>query len=198
MKYLSAWTALLLVFFVAISWNSKPKWKALFNGKDLSGWVARGDAEWKVNAGVIIGEGGRGHLYADPVVKNFEVKGEFRITDMGKGANSGLYVRAHEPEDVNGFPRGYEAQICNSQEAYTGWLWKPGKPTGKATALLTKDGEWFGMRVRAVGDSINIWVKDQLVMSYREDEYKEGKFVIQCHNAGMMAEAKNLYYRELK
>lgn len=190
---------MLCMVFIAGSWAMQPKWVSLFNGKDLAGWIVRGDAAWKVINGVIIGQNGRGHLYATPVVENFEVKGEFRITDQGKGANSGLYVRANEPEDnPNGFPRGYEAQICNNQEAHTGWLWKPGKPTGKATALLTKDGEWFNMKVRAIGDSINIWVKDQLVMSYSDSEYKKGKFAIQCHNPGMMVEARNLYYRKLK
>ena len=192
-----------LILFLGVSviasWSAKPKWIPLFNGKDLTGWTVRGDAEWKVENGTIIGQNGKGHLYAAPVLKDLEVRGEFRVSNLGGGANSGLYFRANEPKDnPDGFPRGYEAQICNSQEAYTGWLWKPGTPTGKATALLTKDGEWFDMKVRAVGDSINIWVKGQLVMSYRDNEYKEGKFAIQCHNKGMSIEAKNLYYRKLK
>ena len=125
-----------------------PEWVSLFNGKDLNGWTVRGNAVWTVKDGVLSGEGGQGHIYADPEVRNFEVKGEFRITDKGNGANSGLYFRAHAPkEDQNSFPGGYEAQICNNQDAYTGWLWKPGTPTGKASALLTKDGEWFSLRV---------------------------------------------------
>lgn len=198
MKRLLAYPVLVCIIAIGGSWNTTPSWTSLFNGKNLKGWTSRGEAKWKVKDGEIIGEGGLGHLYADPIVKDFEVKGEFKITDLGKGANSGLYIRAHEPEDnPNGFPRGYEAQICNNQDASTGWLWKPGKPTGKATALLTKDGEWFIMKVRAVGDSLNIWVKDQLVMSYSDAEYKEGKFAIQVHNAGMKVEAKNLYYREI-
>jgi hypothetical protein len=199
MKRFFSAVGLLCLAFTIIFWSVNSKWIALFNGKDLTGWTVRGNAEWKVENGVITGQNGKGHLYASPVVRNFEVKGEFRITDQGRGANSGLYVRANEPQgDPNGFPRGYEAQICHNQEAHTGWLWKPGKPTGKATALLTKDGEWFDMKVRAVGDSINIWVKGQLVMSYSDSEYREGKFAIQCHNPGMTVEARNLYYRKLK
>lgn len=182
-----------------VAWKKKDDWKVLFNGKNLEGWTVRGKADWRVMNGVLVGEGALGHIYAAPVVKDFEVKGEFKITNLGKGANSGLYVRAFEPTDnPDGFPRGYEAQICNSQDAYTGWLWKPGKPTGKATELLTKDGEWFAMRVRAVGDSINIWVKEQLVMSYSDSEYSEGKFAIQVHNPGMRVEARKLFYKEIR
>lgn len=193
--------AILLLFCTTflVAWNKKGKWISLFNGQNTNGWTVRGKADWTVKEGILTGEGALGHIYASPVVKNFEVKGEFRITNLGKGANSGLYVRANEPADnPDGFPRGYEAQICNSQDAYTGWLWKPGKPTGKATELLTKDGEWFVMKVRAVGDSINIWVKEKLVMSYKDSEYTEGKFAIQVHNPGMRVEARKLFYREIK
>ena len=180
------------------SFNAKPKWLPLFDGKDLKGWKSRGTAVWEVKDGVITGTDGRGHLYADPVLRNLEIKGEFRITSQGKNANGGLYIRANAPaSNPDGFPEGYEAQICNSQDAYTGWLWKPGTPTGKASALLTKDGEWFPMRVEAIGSTIKIWVKDQLVMTHRDDEYKEGHFALQCHNAGMTFEAKNLYYKKL-
>ena len=188
----------LMTFLALSSCNSRPQWTSLFNGKDLTGWTPRGKATWTVKDGVMIGKGGNGHIYADPVCTDLEVKGVFRITDQGGGSNSGLYFRANPDENnPEGFPRGYEAQICHNQDAYTGWLWKPGKPTGKATALLTKDGEWFPMRVRAVGDSIKIWVKGQLVMKYADDEYKKGHFAIQCHNAGMTIEAKDLYYRDL-
>lgn len=180
------------------SFSAKPRWKPLFNGKDLTGWKTSGKAIWAVKDAVITGTDGRGHLYADPVLRDLEIKGEFRISSQGKNANGGLYIRANAPADnPDGFPLGYEAQICNSQDAFTGWLWKPGTPTGKASALLTKDGEWFPMRVQAIGNSIKIWVKDQLVMTHSDDEYKEGFFALQCHNAGMTFEAKNLYYKKL-
>ena len=100
------------------------EWISLFNGENLEGWTARGDAEWTVVDGVLKGYGGKGHLYADPELADLEVKGMFRLSDQGGGANSGLYFRAYPPEDnPDGFPRGYEAQICHNQEAHTGWLW---------------------------------------------------------------------------
>ena len=176
----------------------KTKWTSLFNGKDLSGWTVRGKATWSVQEGVLTGVGGMGHIYTDAVCTNLEFKGMFRITEQGAKANSGLYFRANPPADnPDGFPRGYEAQICHSQDAYTGWLWKPGKPTGKATELLTKDGEWFGYRIRAEGGHIQFWINDKLVMTYDDAEYTSGHFAIQGHNPGMKIEAKELYYRNL-
>jgi hypothetical protein len=175
-------------------------WIPLITGDTLDGWTPRGSATWRIEDGVIIGQspGGQGHLYAAPVLSDLEVRGMFRVTSQGKSANSGLYFRANAPKDnPDDFPRGYEAQISNSHEAFTGWLWKPGTPTGKASKLLTKDGEWFSMRIKAVGDQITIWVNDVEVMNHQDDEYKTGGLALQCHNDHMTIEAKDLYYRNL-
>jgi len=189
-------SALIFVFVWAA--KPEPEWKSFFNGKNLDGWTVRGKATWKVVNGVLTGEGENGHIYAAPELTDLEVKGKFRITSTGKDANSGLYFRANPPIDnPDGFPRGYEAQICNSQDAHTGWLWKPGTPTGKASVNPTKDGEWFDYRIKAVGSHIEFWINDKSVMTYDDDEYKKGYFAIQCHNPGMVIEAKDLYYKDL-
>ena len=179
--------------------EAKPKWISLFNGKDLSGWISHGKATWSVQDGAIVGIGGMGHLYSDVSCTDFEVKGDFKISDTPNKSNSGFYFRANPPADnIDAFPRGYEAQICHNQDAYTGWLWKPGKPTGKATELLTKNDVWFNYRIMAIGGHIQFWINDKLVMTYDDTEYKTGHFAIQGHNPGMTIYAKNLYYREIK
>jgi hypothetical protein len=178
--------------------KSKSKWISLFNGKDLNGWFVRGKATWSVKDGILVGEGGMGHIYTDVSCTDFEVKGTFRITDQGAKSNSGFYFRANPPVDnPDGFPSGYEAQICHNQDAYTGWLWKPGKPTGKATELLTKNGEWFNYHIKAVGGHIQFWINEKLVMTYDDTEFTSGHFAIQGHNPGMKIEVKDLYYRNL-
>jgi hypothetical protein len=176
--------------------DAKPEWISLFNGKDLSGWFVGGKAEWYVQNGILTGEGGMGHIYTDATASDFEFKGKFRIS--GEKTNSGFYFRANPPADnPDGFPRGYEAQICHNQKAHTGWLWKPGKPTGEATKLLTEDGEWFTYRIKARGSKIKFWINGKLVMIYEDNEYKSGHFAIQGHNQGMKIEAKDLVYRDL-
>lgn len=188
----------LILTFPLWSFSQDTEWISIFNGKDLNGWTIRGKADWKVENGVMIGQGANGHIYAAPELTDLEVKGTFRLSDQGGGSNSGLYFRSNPPSDnPEGYPRGYEAQICHNQKAHTGWLWKPGTPTGKATKLITKDDEWFTMRVRAVGSEITIWVNDELVMSHQDEEYLKGYFAIQCHNPGMRIEAKDLFYRDL-
>ncbi len=174
---------------------TKNQWKPLFNKKNLDGWFVRGKATWDVKDGIMIGDGGMGHIYTDVEVTDFEVKGTFRISENG---NSGLYFRANPPEDnPDGWPTGYEAQIDNHQEAHTGWLWKPGNPTAKAKKLITKDNEWFTMRVRMIGEHLQIWVNDELMTEYTDSDYKKGHFAIQGHNPGQTIEIKELLYRDL-
>ena len=199
MKKLSFVIVVLLLIGLSVTSQAKSKWISLFNGKDLSGWTVHGKAIWSVQDGVLIGVGGMGHIYTDATCSDFELKGTFRISaDPGSKSNSGVYFRANPPADnIDGFPRGYEAQICHNQDAYTGWLWKPGTPTGKATELLTKDGEWFNYLIKMVGNHIQFWINDKLVMTYDDNEYKSGHFAIQGHNPGMKIEAKDLFYRNL-
>ncbi len=189
----------ILTFAVTLlnySTYAQSEWISLFNGKDLTGWFVRGNAAWSVQDGVLVGEDGMGHIYTYITASDFEAKGMFRIS--GERTNSGFYFRANPPENnPDGFPRGYEAQICHNQDAYTGWLWKPGTPTGKASKLLTKDGEWFSYKIQAIGDKIKFWVNDEMVMTHEDDEFKSGHFAIQGHNPGMKIEAKELYYKDL-
>ncbi|MCP5062761.1 MAG: DUF1080 domain-containing protein [Ignavibacteriae bacterium] len=180
---------------VATDSKKQSEWVSLFNGKNLEGWYVRGKAVWDVKDGILIGDGGMGHIYTVTQVTDFEVIGTFRISDNG---NSGLYFRANPPEDnKHGWPTGYEAQIDNHQDAHTGWMWKPGNPTAKAKKLITKDNEWFTMKVKMVGDQMQIWVNEELMTEYKDADFTKGHFAIQGHNPGQIIEIKELSYRDL-
>ncbi|MEN8192646.1 MAG: DUF1080 domain-containing protein [Bacteroidota bacterium] len=175
--------------------TSEPEWIILFNGENLDNWFVKGKAVWNVQDGIMSGDGGMGHIYTNATATDFEIKGTFRISENG---NSGLYFRSNPPEDnPDGWPRGYEAQIDNHQDAHTGWLWKPGSPTAKAKELITKDNEWFEMKVRMVSDSLKIWVNDKLMTEYKDSDHTEGHFAIQGHNPGQIIEIKELAYKDL-
>ncbi len=175
--------------------KSQSEWISLFNGKNLDGWFVRGKANWDVRDGILTGDGGMGHIYTETEVTDFEVKGTFRISDNG---NSGLYFRANPPEDnPDGWPSGYEAQIDNHQDAHTAWMWKPGTPTAKAKRLITKDNEWFTMKVRMVTDHMQIWVNNELMTEYVDTDFSKGHFAIQGHNPGQIIEIKEISYKDL-
>lgn len=171
------------------------QWIPLFNKRNLDNWFVRGKAKWFVKDGIMVGEGGMGHIYTNTEATDFEIEGTFRISDNG---NSGLYFRANPPKDnPDGWPNGYEAQIDNHQKAHTGWLWLPGKPTAKAKKLITKDNKWFTMKVQMIGDHLKIWVNNELMTEYTDSKFKKGHFAIQGHNPGQKIEIKKLVYRDL-
>ena len=95
------------------------------------------------------------------------------------------------------FPVAMKHRFATTRRHIPSWLWKPGKPTGKATKLLTKDGEWFSYRIKVVGSHIQFWINNKLILTYDDEEFASGHFAIQVHNPGMKIEAKELYFHDL-
>lgn len=72
----------------------------LFNGRDLSGWRTVGEAEWRVEDGVLISDAGvNGVLWSERRYSDFELSFRFRLSE---GANSGIYLRSHHRQMTNG------------------------------------------------------------------------------------------------
>ncbi|MDP2983230.1 MAG: DUF1080 domain-containing protein [Candidatus Latescibacter sp.] len=50
----------------------KEAWTSLFNGRNLQGWTAVGDADWQVKDGMLIATKGRGYLITDSEFDRFQ------------------------------------------------------------------------------------------------------------------------------
>ena len=84
--------------------ENDPVWgkpEKLFNGKDLSGWHALGDNQWKVVDGVLTSPRSGANLVTDEKFNDFKLHVEFRYP---KESNSGVYLRGR-----------YEVQIDDSK-----------------------------------------------------------------------------------
>jgi hypothetical protein len=111
------------VFSVSGLAQKKKDFKAIFDGKTLTGW--EGDpVYWRVEDGAIVGE-----ITADKLLKtntfiiwkggtpkNFELTLEYKITTDG---NSGINYRSEQLSDVPHALRGYQADI-DGKNRYTG------------------------------------------------------------------------------
>ncbi len=176
-------------------------WKPLFNGKDLTGWFATGMARWSVKDGAIVGEAGMGHLFTEQTFTDFELRAMIRIRPFRENSpmkpNNGIYFRAQpNPENRNNWPVGYEAQVFNHAgrgDYITGSLYN----RVMANRLLTRDGDWFSMRIRAKGDHIQIFVNGQKVVDTRNGDFKAGHIAIQCHDPFTIIETRDVYWRPL-
>lgn len=197
---------LLLVGIIALAHLSpshagdKGGWAPIFNGKDLDGWkIAYGgkgnkdNSSWKVEDGVIVGEGEVSHLFSprgDYV--NFEVKAEIMISDKG---NSGFYFRT---KFGPGFPSGYEAQVnaTHGDPVRTGSIYNH----VKIFKQLHKADEWFNYHLKVQGNRIWVTVNGDLLYEYVDQAktHSKGHFAFQQHNLGSVVKIRKLEVKELK
>jgi hypothetical protein len=169
--------------------------RALFNGRDLSGWwgekttdprsyvdlpagalAARQEASredirshWRVEDGVLINDGQGLYLTTDEMFGDFELRLEYRTV---AGADSGIYLR--------GVP---QVQIWDYTEAGGKWgigadkgsggLWNNSAgAAGKDPQVLADRpfGEWNRFRIVMVGERVTVELNDQVVVDHARME----------------------------
>ena len=174
-------------------------WTTLFNGKDLSGWATHvwEDAPtWTVENGVLRSTGGKGYLRTEGSYRDFEMVLEARVYDRGGGrGNSGVYIRSQAHADQGAeYPPAYEVQIDHGDG---------NNPTGslynrhKALATNLKDGEWFRMRIRAVGPQIQVWINNHAVLEAQDSAFPDGYIFLQQHHQTGVCEFREIRIRRL-
>jgi serine/threonine protein kinase len=129
----------------------------LFNGRDLSGWEAVGDAElWIVKDGMLQSTGqGTGWLSTKQEFGDFEFRFEYRLPIAG---NSGVFLRVPRSGGLSG-GEFIEVQLYDDDTAInngnqTGSLFniaKIGPPAARRPA-----GEWNAMDIQAKGSRIAV------------------------------------------
>lgn len=142
---------------------SQPESIALFNGVDLAGWGAVGDAQWTVESGELLGETGGGSqsfLITERDFSDFTLELELRNEAPG---NSGVQIRSHQRE--NGRVFGYQIEVDPSARAWSGGLyheagrgWLANLAENAAARAAFNLGEWNHYRIEAVGQRIRTWV----------------------------------------
>ncbi len=171
-------------------------WIPLLADETLAGWTITEQGLWKVEDGVIVGEGPRSHLFSPRGdYRDFEVRARIKVSD---GGNSGLYLRAQVGPE---WPQGYEAQINSSfaDPQKTGSLY------GLApveTHLVAPD-TWFEYhatcRDEAAGTRVTLRVNGVVVTDFVDAERRHaaGHVALQQHHEGSVVEVKELAVREL-
>lgn len=199
----------LLAITAFTSDNTKPKWKALFDGKTLSNWkVGDNAATFTIEDGKIAVNGNVAHLFYDGDIanhnfKNFEFKADVMTTP---GSNSGIYF--HTEYQQGGWPKkGYEVQVNNS---HTDW-----RRTGSLYAIqdvkevYVKDNEWYTEYIKVEGKKVTIKINDKTVVEYTEPDdlqrekgnelrkLSRGTFALQGHDPKSKVYYKNIMVKVL-
>jgi Domain of Unknown Function (DUF1080) len=148
---LKLYQAALLVLLIVPVVRAQPAARALFNGKNLSGWHQAGPGRFVVQNGMMKTEGGMGLLwYMREKIGHARLRVVFKLTS--KEADSGVFIRIPERPTEPWMPvnRGYEVEIGDWPDDYscTGVLYtftkalaRPLKPLGEWNTLeITLDG----------------------------------------------------------
>ena len=167
-------------------------WFALFNGKDLSGWMTFDPGGWSVGgSGELSGRGPRSYLFSPGTYRNFILQAETRLNAKG---DSGIVLRAALE---TGAPKGYEVQLCNTGDdaQKTGSLYNFQKVTESAIA----DDQWSKQTVAVIGNRILIQVNGKLLVDYpdKESTYTEGYIAFQQHDQASQVNFKNVRIKPL-
>lgn len=180
---------------------------AIFNGKNLDGWITRGGkATYVVEDGVIVGtcavkNGGNTFLCTEKEYGDFILELEVKADT---GLNSGVQIRSHcfETETTYNFGNklltipanrvhGYQVEVDHSatrrwsggiyEEARRGWL----NPllTNSPAGLGFKIGEWNKYRIECRGASIKTWINDLPAADLVDAETLKGFIGLQVHSA---------------
>jgi uncharacterized protein len=160
---------------------------SLFNGVDLSGWEALGDAKFRVDDGFILGEVGGGTQSFLITKRNY---GDFVLDVDLKNelpGNSGIQVRSHVNEQ--GCLYGYQIEIDPSERRFSGGLydearrgWLDDLSDNEAGRKAFRPGEWNHYRIACLGPSIRAWVNGVQTADYVDAMDLDGVIGLQVHS----------------
>lgn len=155
---------------------------AIFNGRDLSGWV--GDVTgYAVEEGAIVCLPAGRNLYTAREYGDFTLRFEFRLTP---GANNGIGIRA--PRDGDPAYAGLEIQVLDDgDQRYAGI--KPWQTHGSVYGIaaakrghLKPVGEWNEEEIDVRGRRVKVTLNGAIVLDVDLDEAtKEGTLSGQAH-----------------
>lgn len=176
----------------------------LFNGVDLTGWVAVEGGDWEVAGGVLTGRNGR-NWSTDPEVTGSWLRtgkeyGDFRLElqyAINEGGNSGVFFRSAAKK--NPAFTGGEMQIVDGFGA------PPSK--GGATSIydvvapsenrVRPAGQWNTATIIARGKKIAIEMNGKTVVDTVLDRQTRGFIGLQNHDEHSVVRFRNLRIEEL-
>ncbi len=158
----------------------EPRWKILFDGRNLNAWNSLGDANWKLAAEGVAADAGNGMLVSKAAFRDFELKVEFWAD---KGTNSGIFLRCSDPAVIND-SNCYEANIFDTRPDQSG---RTGAITNMAPplAVVDSEGRWNTYEIRAEGPRLLVKLNGVVTVDMRDGRLMEGPIALQFAKGGV-------------
>jgi len=156
--------------------------RRLFNGRNLAGWSAVGEANWRVERGALTADDGdMGFLVSRESFRDFELRAYFWVSE---DANSGIFIRCTDRANINP-ATSYEVNIFDMRP-------DPTYATGAIVNIAPVSpvprtgGRWSVMLIRASGDRFDVRVNGvATVAGARNTAHREGPVALQ-YGAGIV------------
>ena len=176
--------ALLLMGFAALSYSpqasSETGWVTLFDGKSLDDFNKIGDANWRIEDGVIVADKGNGFLVTKNSYGDYQIRAEFWVEP---DSNSGIFIRCTDPEKVTA-ENAYEVNIWDMRP-------DPSYGTGAIVNVAKVDpmpkaaGKWNVYEITAKGSTLTVVLNGQKTVDGAQDaKLASGRIALQ-HGLGV-------------
>ena len=184
---------------------AEPKFKPLFNGKDLTNFKAEDSkAFWRVENGVLVGENDEAkkgnYLWTEKEYRDFVIEFDVRWkTTTDRGVDTGLEMRKPHIQLQLGVSGSLRVDMTGS--FYTGG--KPAYPeigqAKDAKKLMKPEGEWNTFRIQAKGDTFTCWINGTKASEYTDPKFSgAAPLGLQIHPGVVMkCEYRNVKIAEL-
>ena len=157
--------------------QSNDGWITLFDGKTLDHFSPTGDANWRIEDGVLVADKASkiSYLVSKDTYKDFQIRAEFWVSD---DANSGVFIRVTDPTTVNG-KNAYEVNIFDQRPdpTYaTGAIVDVAKPS----QVMKAGGKWNTFEITAKGARFDVIMNGiKVVDGATDDKHPTGRVALQ-------------------
>lgn len=178
---------------------------ALFNGRNLDGWVIENNALFSVQEGLMVVNKGVGWLRSKDTFGDMILDMDFRFLE--EGANSGIFVRTGPTshQDDNGWPdNGYQVQCMDNiaKMPALGTMIPYGAPPFTHSSNLEAlhrayrpTREWNHFQITCRGETLTVKLNNALVTTAQEIKNHRGHVGIQAEHGHL--EFKNIRLQQL-
>ena len=152
-------------------------WVALFDGKNTDHFAPIGDANWRIEDGLLVADKASkiSYLVSKQSYTDFHIHAEFWVSD---DANSGVFVRCTDPDKVDG-KNAYEVNIFDTRP-------DPSYGTGaivdvaKVTTPIKAGGKWNTFEITAKGPQFDVTLNGvKTVVAGHDSKFPKGRVSLQ-------------------
>jgi hypothetical protein len=190
-----------LLTSTALAQTNQAPWVALFNGKDLTGWMIKGGSEdrkgkaWVQHGEMIcrraINTPKHAYVCTDDKFDDFILEVDCKVDAP---YDSGILFRSidmpkNAPCSLNGYqvkidprPRKWTGGVLDDMGSSVPWYYTLENDARAREAF--KIGEWNTFRVEAIGKTIKVWVNGVPTAHMTHGKYSTGYIALKIHSLG--------------